>query len=240
MSSFTFSIIRGDIIKNYQIANYIERIYQNKHTPFLDPNEQKQVINRLKKNTYFIYSPYPSSEKKIIYTKQEPEIKLYEVITPHKLRHQDILGSLFSINLDPHTYGDIIIKDNHYYIYILKENANYLKTYLNKIGNNSIYLEERNINELENYQPILEEKTTIVTSLRIDQIISRITNLSRKEVIIKIKNKEVILNYQILTNQSTTLKEKDIFSIRRHGKYQFKFIITKTKKDNYLISYYKY
>ena len=54
MSSFTFSIIRGDIIKNYQIANYIERIYQNKHTPFLDPNEQKQVINRLNKISIFL------------------------------------------------------------------------------------------------------------------------------------------------------------------------------------------
>ena len=55
-----------------------------------------------------------------------------------------------------------------------------------------------------------------------------------------IKNKHVILNYSILKNSSTLLKENDIFSIRRKGKYKFSKIIKNTKKDNIIIEYYRY
>ena len=36
------------------------------------------------------------------------------------------------------------------------------------------------------------------------------------------------------------LKENDIFSIRRYGKYKFIGVVKNTKKDNYIIKYLKY
>ena len=36
------------------------------------------------------------------------------------------------------------------------------------------------------------------------------------------------------------LKENDIFSIRRYGKYKFSKIVKNTKKDNIIIEYHKF
>ena len=108
------------------------------------------------------------------------------------------------------------------------------------IGNNSVKLEEIDINYLSNYKRKYEEYKIIVSSLRIDNVISKIIKTNRDRVIDKIKNKEVILNYEIVNKNSILLKENDIFSIRRYGKYKFIGIEKSTKKDNYVIRYLKY
>ena len=54
------------------------------------------------------------------------------------------------------------------------------------------------------------------------------------------KNKEIILNYDILKNNSYQLKENDVFSIRRFGKYKYIKIIKQTKNSNFIIECHKY
>ena len=93
---------------------------------------------------------------------------------------------------------------------------------------------------MKDYKKKYEIKNMIVSSLRMDTIVSKITNTSRNNSIELIKNKNVILNYSILKDGSITLKENDIFSIRRYGKYKFSKVIKNTKKDNIVIEYFKY
>ena len=137
-------------------------------------------------------------------------------------------------------FGDIIVDDGKYYIYILKIIDNYIRSNLLFIRNAPIELVERELNYLENYHQKYEEYSIIVSSLRIDTIISRIINTNRSNVIDKIKNKEILVNYEVLTKSSYTLKEQDIFSIRKFGKYKFIGIEKTTKKDNYIVKYQKY
>jgi len=137
-------------------------------------------------------------------------------------------------------FGDIIIDKDKYYIYILDIIDNYIKTNLLYIKNTEIELELKDIDYLNNYQHKFEENHIIVSSLRIDTIIARITNTNRNNVNDKIKNKEILLNYEVLTKPSQNLKENDIFSIRKFGKYKFIGIEKTTKKDNYIIKYLKY
>ena len=108
------------------------------------------------------------------------------------------------------------------------------------IGNKKVIVEEVDINILEDYERKYENHEIIVSSLRIDTVISRIINTNRKNVLNKIKDKEIILNYEVLTKVSYNLKENDIFSIKRYGKYKFIGIINNTKKDNLVIKYLKY
>lgn len=137
-------------------------------------------------------------------------------------------------------FGDIIVDDGKYYLYILKIIDNYIRSNLLFIRNAEIELVERDLNYLENYHQKYEEYSIIVSSLRIDTIISRIINTNRSNVIDKIKNKEILVNYEVLTKSSYTLKEQDIFSIRKFGKYKFIGIEKTTKKDNYIVKYQKY
>ena len=55
-----------------------------------------------------------------------------------------------------------------------------------------------------------------------------------------IKDKLIRINYELLNKSSYIIKENDIISIRKYGKYRFIGIIKETKKDNYLIEVNKY
>ena len=83
-------------------------------------------------------------------------------------------------------------------------------------------------------------KEYIVSSLRIDNVISTIINESRKNVLEKFKNKEIILNYNDELKPTRVLQINDIFSIRKYGKYKYNGIIKNTKKGGFIIEILMY
>ena len=112
----------------YFVEKNITRLRNYQPTFFLDPKELKEVTSKLKKDEYSIYKPYLDSEKNILYHKNKPEVLLYEIHCNSLLRHQDILGSLYSLNIDKGLFGDILIINGKYYIYILKILKNYFES----------------------------------------------------------------------------------------------------------------
>lgn len=223
----------------YKADKNVQKILNGTSTSFLDSKQQKLVKSKLKKSDYKIYLPYKDAEKVIYYAKEKPNVLLYEIKSKNKLLHQEIMGTLFSLGIDPSMYGDILIIDNHYYIYILDIIENYLLTNLDKIKNNKVELIKLDIDYLKNYEREYEIIELIVSSNRIDTILSRLIHTSRDTITSKIKDKEILVNYDYPKN-SYFLKENDIFSIRRYGKYKYIGIINKTKKDNIVVRIYKY
>lgn len=224
----------------YKINNAVEKIKSGNNTLFLDQREYKLVTSKLKKHEYKVYYPYKDSEKVMLYTGNMPIIKLFKINTAEKIRHQDILGSLFALNIDSSFVGDIVLYNDDYYVYIENNLSTYIKDNLNIIGNKKVVLEEVSLDVLKDYERKYEENEMIVSSLRIDSIVSSIIKSSRSKAIEKMKNKEVIVNYEVMSKNSYLLKENDIFSIRRYGKYKFVGIVKSTKKDNYIVKYLKY
>ena len=224
----------------YKINNAVEKIKTGKNTQFLDGRELKIVTGKLKKNEYNVYYPYKDSEKVMLYTGKVPKVKLFKIYTVENIRHQDILGSLFALNIDSSYFGDIVLYNDYYYVFVSEDLALYIKDNLKMVGNKKVSLEEVDLSVLDNYERNYEEKEMIISSLRIDNIISGIINTSRKVALDKIKNKEVIVNYDVMNKNSYILKENDIFSIRRYGKYKFVGIVKSTKKNNFIVRYLKY
>lgn len=224
----------------YIIDNNVEKIYLGKSTMFLDNSELKRLKAKLKGISYNVYYPYKDSEKVIIYKSNIPDITLFKINTKEKLNHPSILGSIMSLNIDSNYLGDIIVDNDNYYFYIMSELKDYIKHNLTSIGNKKVLLKEIDLSSLDNYERKYEELSLIVSSLRIDNVISKIIKTSRENVINKIKNDEVILNYEILNKNTYILKENDIFSIRRYGKYKYIGFVKSTKKDNYIIKFLKY
>lgn len=224
----------------YKINNAVEKIKMGKNTLFLDGREFKLVTAKLKKDEYIVYYPYKDSEKVMLYTGKLPTVKLFKVYTVEKIRHQDILGSLFALNIDSSCFGDIVLYNKDYYLFITEEMSLYVKDNLKQIGKSKVILEEVSLNTLYNYERTYEENEIIISSLRIDNVVASIINSSRSKVVDKIKNKEVIVNYEVMNKNSYMLKENDIFSIRKYGKYKFVGIIKSTKKNHYMVKYLKY
>ena len=227
--------------KDYYITEKnINRIKRNEPSYFLDPNTYKEVIKKIKKEDYHIYYPYKDSDKVIIYTKELPKIRLLEILSYEKITHREIMGSLFGLQIDSGLFGDIIITNNHYYIMVLDSIYDLIINEYNMVGNKHIKLKEVPLSTLENYERTYQELELIVSSLRIDNVISSIIGTSREAIKKKFQDDEIILNYETCHKINYILKENDVFSIRKYGKYRFINIIKQSKKGHYLIKCNKY
>ncbi len=223
----------------YLVEKNINRLEKFGSTFFLDPSEANLVKSKLKKNMYKIYKPYIDSEKVILY-REIPNILLYEIKCNNKLRHQDIMGALLNLNLDKSLFGDILIIDDKYYFYVFEYIYKEIENNFNKISRYNIDIERCNLDLLSNYTRNYEEIELIVSSLRIDTVISRLLKINRNKIKELIHDKDILLNYEVLKNNSYIVKENDIFSIRRYGKYKYSNIVKNTKSDNYIIKVLKY
>lgn len=224
----------------YFIQKNLTRLNNNQSTYFLDPKELQEVKSKLKMNEYHLYFPYKDSEKNIIYKKKIPEILLYEIKSKASLRHQDILGTMFSLNISPELFGDILIIDERYYIYIFPLVRNYFEANFLYVRNSSIELELLDIDYLRDYERSYERLEFIISSERIDTVISSICHTGRNNISEMIKKKEIILNYDFLKNSSYKLKVGDIFSIKKIGKFKYNGILKTTKSKHLIIEVLKY
>ena len=135
----------------YNIKKNIDRLNRGEPTFFLEPNEVKEVSKHFKKEEFNIFKPFEEAEKVILYKDTLPKVILFKIITKEVFRHQDILGSIFSLNIEKCVFGDIIIDNGNYYFYLLESMKDYFLINFNKIKNNDIELEEIDIDTLKDY-----------------------------------------------------------------------------------------
>ena len=223
----------------YTVEKIVEKVLYSNSTNFVEIKYLNRVKKELKNVKYNIYEPFIGATKIILYNKM-PNIKIYEIVSSNDLRHQDILGTLYSLNISDEMFGDVVIWNNRYFIIILSSIDNYIKSNLMSIRNSKVELIEKNPYYLRNYKQEYEEFNIIVPSIRVDVIVSKIINSSRSNALEKIKNGNIYLNYELLTKPTYMLKENDIFSIRKYGKYKFNGIINETKKGNIIVNISKY
>lgn len=223
----------------YTVEKIVEKVLYSNSTNFVEVKYLNIVKKELKNVKYNIYEPFSGATKVILYNKM-PNIKIYEIVSSNDLRHQDILGTLYSLNISDEMFGDVVIWNNRYFIIILSSIDNYIKSNLISIRNSKVDLIEKNPYYLKDYKQEYEECIIIVPSIRVDVIVSKIINSSRSNALEKIKNGVIYLNYELLTKPTYMLKENDIFSIRKYGKYKFLGEINRTKKGSLVIKYLKY
>ena len=223
----------------YTVEKIVEKVLYSNSTNFVEIKYLNRVKKELKNVKYNIYEPFIGATKIILYNKM-PNIKIYEIVSSNDLRHQDILGTLYSLNISDEMFGDVVIWNNRYFIIILSCIDNYIKSNLMSIRNSKVELIEKDPYYLKDYKQEYEECIIIVPSIRVDVIVSKIINSSRSNALEKIKNGDIYLNYELLTKPTYMLKENDIFSIRKYGKYKFNGIINETKKGNIIVNISKY
>ena len=198
----------------YTVEKIVEKVLYSNSTNFVEIKYLNRVKKELKNVKYNIYEPFVGVTKVILYNKM-PNIKIYEIISSNDLRHQDILGTLYSLNISDEMFGDVVIWNNRYFIIILSSIDNYIKSNLTSIKNSKVDLIERDPYYLKDYKQEYEECIIIVPSIRVDVIVSKIINSSRSNALEKIKNGDIYLNYELLTKPTYMLKENDIFRDRK-------------------------
>jgi len=227
---------------SYEVEKNVEKLLRGESTGFLANNLRNEVQNRLKKKDYTVFVPFKEAEKVILYGNNCPNVRLFMIscYKDDKLKHSAIMGSLFGLNITSEMFGDIVKWKENFYVYLLDEISDLIVSELNMIGNVPVSLTEVPIDLLSNFEREYERQKLIVSSLRIDLIISRLIGSNRDSINEKIKNQEIFINDVVAKKSSLILNIGDVFSVRRYGKFRFSGIIGKTKKDNFVIEIDKY
>lgn len=225
--------------KDYHvISKNIDKIYKRGYSNFLMPLEINQI--KSKDKNFKIFSPYKWADRKIVYNDIIPEISVFEIISYESLTHRQIMGSIYNLSIDPEVFGDIIIYNDKYYVFILSLIKDIFIKEFDMVGCSKIKLKEVPISTLSNYERKFEIIKIICSSLRMDSVVSKLVGVSRDKVKRLFKEDNVILNYLPYHRLEKNLKIGDVFSIKRYGKYIFDKVISETKKGGYIIILKKY
>ncbi|MBR2841118.1 MAG: hypothetical protein IKF01_04585 [Bacilli bacterium] len=224
--------------KDYQISKNVDLIYKRGYSNFLSILFASTVKSLVKGSK--IYNPFEDCERQIVYLKDKPKLTIFEIVSYEEITHREIMGSIYNLSIDTELFGDIIKNDKKFYIIILKHMEDVIKGEFTKVGDKSIKLRKVDISILNSYKREYEPYKLIVSSLRLDTIVSKIVGTSRDKVKKLFKDESVIVNYSPIYKNDKSLTVGDIFSIRGHGKYKFEKIYKKTKKGGYIIELKKY
>ena len=230
-------MLLANILDKYR---YFQKTGKSTHSNFLNLEKLKLITNYLncEKIPYSIYEPYPFLEKKIIYFGNYENFLTFYKVELSKIKHSQVLKTLFSLGLDDSLIGDIFIEDDCFYLTNLTRMNSFLENNLVMISNYFVNLIK--VDEIILLKDHFQAFSILVSSMRLDNIISKVINKSRNQVNEIITDKKVLLNYQELKNSSIILKENDILSVRKYGKYKIGKILGYTKKNNIILEIIKY
>lgn len=104
----------------------------------------------------------------------------------------------------------------------------------------SIDFEPVELEVAENLSLNFEKERIITSSMRVDNIVSNLGNMSRGKAQDLIKSGNVRLNWSNDVNRNRLLEEGDVLSLRGKGKYRISGIVGHSKKGNIVLEVEKY
>lgn len=156
------------------------------------------------------------------------------------LEHRSILGSILGLGIVREKIGDITVAvdgfeakvavDKHLVPFFLNEWC--------KVGHEKIVLETTEDSAV--YPRPLEEMMIIVSSYRLDAVISKAYPQSRSEGQEAIVSGRIKVNHRLIEKTNHVLSPGDLISYRGKGRFKILSDLGMTKKDRYKVEIGKY
>ncbi|MCM1226082.1 MAG: YlmH/Sll1252 family protein [Clostridium sp.] len=157
----------------------------------------------------------------------------------YKLSHRDFLGALTSLNIKRETIGDIIVGNGLAQVFTADTVRDTILFEITKIGSVGVSVTSEELPQLDKSSSYREISGT-VASLRLDCILSLALGKGRSHAADAALSGAVEINYKPAQSGKIILKEKDIFSVRGHGKYRLEKVSGVSKKGRIHIVVLKY
>lgn len=157
----------------------------------------------------------------------------------NELTHKDFLGGILALGIERNKIGDLLVKDNVCYVPIHEDIESFLIFNIDKIGKSSCKIE---ILEKYDYLPQFnfKEEVILVSSLRIDGIVSKLANVSRGKAQMMIDQGKVLVDYVKIRDKSYEPKEDERITIRGVGKFILGTIVGSSKSGRLKVGIKKY
>lgn len=156
-----------------------------------------------------------------------------------ELTHRDYLGALMNLGIERSKLGDILLQENDAYLFVCKNLTDYVTSNLTKVRHTLVTSEVAE-QETFSYEPRYEEIKGSVASVRLDTLLSLAFGSSRSKLTALISAGRVFVNGKLITSNGYQVKEDDIISVRQMGRFQYKGVLSETKKGRYFVIIHKY
>ena len=220
-------------------------------TGFLDLRQQKIAdftASGISPAAFSFFGGYDGAERKmfgvfpdyIIERQAEFPIGYLCVAHSRPLSHRDFLGALMSLGIKREVVGDIMVGEDKSFLILQKSLCMHIIENITKIGNVGVRITSCTAAQLSSSEKRFEEKSVIVSSMRLDCVVAAVTGKSRADAAKLVSSERVSVNHEIITSCSKNIAENDVLSIRSFGKFIIGFCETKTKKGRFVLLYKKY
>lgn len=232
------------------LCRQVEQTNFHRLTKFLNPKQEKIV--RILSASYHlqVFSSRDFFETEFSrciiapdYYQLEPEdfeIHLLEIHYPtkfYKLKHSQILGTLLNVLGMKRDYlGDIILDNEKGSILLDKKFSLLAQTNIERIGNIPI---KWRVQPWTKWQPPSLEtystKQILVSSLRLDKLISMAFSLSRSQAVKLVETGRVKVDYIIRQRISESIETGQLVSVRGFGRFRLKEKLGYSKQGKLII-----
>lgn len=254
---------KDDKILLSQILDKIEMVEKKnkiEYTDFLDLSQIELVqkfINRIKIENYMSYGGFEQAERKmfVIYPEKFNStvveknlsniVQIIRIELPDDLKgkytHRDYLGAVIKLGIERKKVGDIIVDSNGADIIIDKDVSKFLVENLGSLTRFSkSTITVQNIEDLRPVEIKKEEIEIIVSSLRLDNVISELARCSRNKALDIINTERVFVNFECETKKTKQIKPGDMVTIRGKGRFFIKEIVGQTRSGRTVIKIEKF
>lgn len=238
----------------------VERKNKIEYTDFLDMAQFELVqkfINKIKIENYMSYGGFENAERKIfiiypekfnseiVFKNLKTIIQIIRIELPDEVKgkysHRDYLGAIIKLGIKREKVGDIIFDKNGADIIVDKTISKFL---LDNIGELTRFSKSQvTVENIDNLRPVeikKEEIEIIVSSLRLDNIISELARCSRNKALDIINTERVFINFQNETKKTKQIKQGDMVTIRGKGRFFVKEILGQTRSGRTIIKIEKF
>ena len=213
----------------------VEQRYQEEITDFLEPRMQlvaESYLRSVKFQRYLFCGGYEAAERKRLvlfpeYTEPECEmagIRLFRFqgkLDYVSVTHRDFLGAIMGLGLRREKFGDLLVRETGFDLFVQEEIADYLSDFEPP---------EQNIKELH----------IMVASMRLDTILAHGLNLSRTKAMELIQSGRVKVNHSEVTDNDFLCRQDDLISCRGKGRLRIGELSGETKKGKLKVCILKY
>ena len=158
-----------------------------------------------------------------------------------KYAHRDYLGAVIKLGVKREKVGDIIVDNDGADIIVEKDISKFLLENLSgltRFSKSKITIEK--IDNLRTVEVRREEREIIVSSLRLDNVISELARCSRNKALDIINMERVFVNFQCETKKTKQIKTGDMVTIRGKGRFYIKELVGQTKSGRVIVKIEKF
>jgi len=231
------------------------------YTDFLDVYQKhllEKILRQEKIENYVISGGAKDAERNIIVfypeklknvfeeeNKKALPIKGIRILLPKemygKYSHRDYLGALIKFGIKREKIGDIFVFDDGADILILNDILKFVLTNISSLTRFSkAIIAEINLEEIRKKEINKQEIKVIVSSMRLDCVISEILKTSRGKAEELINEGRIFINFENVCKLTKQVREKDLITIRGKGRFEIVSIDGTTKNDRIKLTVNQY